>query len=138
MRRSCIVVSTSALHDRVLCSRPGPGMGMFDVKTWLSTLETVFMTGDRVIVGPVSLIGDIKEPLRTTCTLQASTLTLAWCFLGTVKPVWATIFHILLAWWANIVSDHFYPISHSHRSSVAYPCHPPRHYNTIKHNVHLI
>ena len=40
-RHSGVVVSTSALHGRVLSSRPRPGMGMFDVKTWLSILGTV-------------------------------------------------------------------------------------------------
>ena len=38
------VVSTSALCDRVLSSRPRLGMGMFGVKTWLSTLETVYLS----------------------------------------------------------------------------------------------
>ena len=40
----CVVVSTSALHDGVLSSIPGLGMGMFGVKTWLSTLETVYLS----------------------------------------------------------------------------------------------
>lgn len=31
-RRGSLVVSTSALNDRVLSSRPGPGMGMFGSK----------------------------------------------------------------------------------------------------------
>ena len=39
-----VVVSTSALHDRILSSRPAPGMGMFGVKTWLSTLETEYLS----------------------------------------------------------------------------------------------
>ena len=40
-RRRSIVVSTSALDATVLSSRPGLGMDMFGVNTWLSTLETV-------------------------------------------------------------------------------------------------
>ena len=43
-RCGSVVVSTSALDDRVLSSRPGPGMGMFGVRTWLSTLETVYLS----------------------------------------------------------------------------------------------
>ena len=42
-RRSSVVVSTSSLHDRGLSSRPGPDMGMFGIKTWLSTLETMYL-----------------------------------------------------------------------------------------------
>ena len=36
------MVITSALHATVLGSIPGQGMGMFGVKTWLSTLGTVY------------------------------------------------------------------------------------------------
>ena len=43
-RRGCVVVSTSALHARVLSSRPGLRIGLFVVKTWLSTLETVYLS----------------------------------------------------------------------------------------------
>ena len=32
MARISVVVNTSALHNRVLSLRPGPGMGMFGVK----------------------------------------------------------------------------------------------------------
>ena len=42
-RRSSVVVSTSALHDRVLSSRRGSDMGMFGIKTWLSTLEPMYL-----------------------------------------------------------------------------------------------
>ena len=35
-RCGSVLVSTSALLGRVLRSRPGPGLGMFGVKTWLS------------------------------------------------------------------------------------------------------
>ena len=58
----CVVVSTFALH--VLSSRPRQDMGMFGKKTWLATLGTVH---------PLSH-GDVKEPLRTTCTLAVTTL----------------------------------------------------------------
>ena len=44
-KRGSVVVSTSALPDRDMNSRPGPGMGMFCVKkTWLSKLETVYLS----------------------------------------------------------------------------------------------
>ena len=39
-----VVVSTSALRARVLSSIPGPGMSMFDVKTWFLILGTVFLS----------------------------------------------------------------------------------------------
>ena len=56
---------------------------------------------------------------------------------GVVGPVQATSFHILLARWANIFSDRFYLISHSHRSSfqwLALSIHPGA---TIKHKLYL-
>ena len=57
-------------------------------------------------------------------------------FLGAVRPVRATSFHILLTRWANIVSDRFYPISHrSSFQSLVFAIHPGA---TIKHNLHLI
>ena len=62
--RGSVVVSTSALHDRVLSSRPGSGMGMFGLKTWLSRVGTVYAS---------HLIGDVKEPLGTTCARAVTT-----------------------------------------------------------------
>ena len=60
-RHSSVVISTSTLRDRVLSS----GVGIFDIKTWFSILLTVSV--------PSHLIGDKKEPLRTTCTLAVTT-----------------------------------------------------------------
>ena len=76
-RRGSVMVSTSTLHDRVLSSRPGPGMGMFGVKTWLSTLgDCVSLVNGMITLMsvPSHLIGDVKEPLRMTCTLAVTTL----------------------------------------------------------------
>ena len=78
-RCGSVLVSTSALLGRVLMSRPGPGLGMFGVKTWLS----IIIIGDCVSLVvrmltlmsvPSHLIGDVKEPLRTTCTLAVTIL----------------------------------------------------------------
>ena len=71
MRGSVVV-----LNDRVLSSRPGPGMGMFSVKTWLSTLETVSLVSQIItlVSVPSYLTGDVKEALRMTCTLAATAL----------------------------------------------------------------
>ena len=72
---------------------------------------------------------------------QASTLTLArWpgTLFGAAGPVRATTFHILLAQWAIIVSDHFYTISHSNRTlfqSLVLAIHPGA---TIKHNLYIM
>ena len=43
-RRGSVVVSTSALYDRVLSSTTGLDMGTFGIKTWLATLEIVYFS----------------------------------------------------------------------------------------------
>ena len=70
------MVSTSALHARVLSSRPGPGICMFGVKIWLSTLETAYLSDDHVNVGPVSFNWECKRTIEddlAVTTLNAST-----------------------------------------------------------------
>ena len=66
---TCIraVVSTSACHAGGPGSRPGPGT-LLGVKTWLSTLEIVYLClSDETLkaVGPfylVSMPGEVKDP----------------------------------------------------------------------------
>ena len=58
-------------------------------------------------------------------------------FFGVVGPVQATSFHSLLGRWANIFSDRFYPISHSHRSSFQWLALAIHLGATIKHKLHL-
>ena len=63
-RHGSVMVSTSALRERVLSSRLGPGMGMLGVKTWLSTLETVYSLDDHVNVSPISFNWGCKRTIE--------------------------------------------------------------------------
>ena len=69
------MINTSALHDR-----PGSGMGIFGVKTWLSTFGTVSLMTQMITLMsvPSHLTGDVKEQLRMTCALGSPFSMLAY------------------------------------------------------------
>ena len=62
-----------------------------------------------------TIVNMLDYIVKIIAGLDINIATLARRLFGTAGPVRATIFHILLALWANIVSDCFNPISQGHR-----------------------